>query len=81
VVPRKKPRSSVVARRFGEELKRCRKKAELTQDEVANRAGIHRTEVSLLERGLREPRLGTVLNLAAALEVPVIDLVGPLATR
>jgi transcriptional regulator with XRE-family HTH domain len=37
---------------------------------------LHRAEVSLLERGGREPRLGTILKLAGALEVPLHELVG-----
>lgn len=34
---------------------------------------MHRTEISLLERGLREPRLGTLLRLSAVLEAPPRD--------
>ena len=35
---------------------------------------LHRTEISLLERGGREPRLGTLLKLAAALDVTPEEL-------
>jgi len=32
---------------------------------------LHRTEISLLERGGREPRLGTLIRLSAVLEAPL----------
>jgi len=40
---------------------------------MAELAGIHRTEASLLERGAREPRLETLIKLADALEAPLSD--------
>jgi transcriptional regulator with XRE-family HTH domain len=40
-------------------------------------AGLHSTEVSRLERRLREPRLATVLQVAEALRVPVAELTAP----
>ncbi|HXR30919.1 MAG TPA: helix-turn-helix transcriptional regulator [Solirubrobacterales bacterium] len=58
-----------VAERFGDNLKRQRKLADLSQDEAAFRAGLHRTEVSQLERGLRVARADTIAKLAAALEI------------
>ena len=57
------------AERFGDNLKRERKLADLSQDEVSIRASIHRTEVSQLERGLRHARVDTVAKLAGALEI------------
>lgn len=58
-----------VAGQFGDNLKRQRKLADLSQDETAFRADLHRTEVSQLERGLRLPRADTIAKLAAALEI------------
>lgn len=57
------------AERFGDNLKRRRRLADLSQDEVAYRASVHRTEISQLERGLRHARVDTVAKLAAALEI------------
>jgi transcriptional regulator with XRE-family HTH domain len=57
------------AQRFGKNLARQRRLADMSQDEVAFRAGVHRTEVSQLERGLRHARVDTVAKLAAALEI------------
>lgn len=38
------------------------------------RAGLHRTEVGLLEHGKRVPRIDTLLKLMTAVEVPAADL-------
>ncbi len=53
--------------RFSANLRRARQTAGISQEELAERCEIHRTEVSLLERGGREPRLGTMVKLATAL--------------
>lgn len=63
-----------VARQFGANLARVRKRAAMSQEEVSFRASVHRTEVSQLERGLRVARVDTVAKLAAALEVDPGDL-------
>lgn len=53
--------------RFAVNLRRARDVAGISQEELADRCELHRTEVSLLERGGREPRLGTMVKLATAL--------------
>ena len=63
-----------VAARFGENLTRCRKRADLSQEELSVRASLHRTEISQLERGLRLARIDTLVKLAGALSVPATDL-------
>jgi transcriptional regulator with XRE-family HTH domain len=63
--------SADVARRFAANLRRVRRRTGLSQEEVGFRAGLHRTEVGLLERGARVPRLDTLLKLAAALGVRI----------
>lgn len=59
---------------FARNLKRCRQRSGLSQEELAYRAGLHRTEVSLLERGARTPRADTIVRLAGGLEVPAGEL-------
>ncbi|HWM64257.1 MAG TPA: helix-turn-helix transcriptional regulator [Solirubrobacterales bacterium] len=63
-----------IATRFGENLVRCRKRAGISQAELSRIASLHRTEVSLLERGRRVPRIDTLLKLAGALSVPPREL-------
>jgi len=55
--------------RFGENLRRCRGTAGLSQERLAERAGLHRTEIGLLERGERVPRIDTLIKVATALDV------------
>ncbi len=70
-----------VARRFGDNLVRCRKRAGLSQEEVALRASIHRTQVGVLERGGRCPRIDTLVKLAGALDVSVEELLAGIVWR
>jgi transcriptional regulator with XRE-family HTH domain len=63
-----------VAERFGENLASLRRKADITQEELAFRAALHRTEVGLLERGGRIPRIDTLAKLAGALGVLPAEL-------
>jgi transcriptional regulator with XRE-family HTH domain len=58
-------------------LRRLRKERCWSQEMLAHFAGLHPTEVSRLERGLREPRLRTVMQVASALRVQVQDLIAP----
>jgi transcriptional regulator with XRE-family HTH domain len=55
--------------RFAANLRRLRDEADLTQEELAFRAAIHRTQVSLMEGGARLPRFETLVRLVGALGV------------
>jgi transcriptional regulator with XRE-family HTH domain len=61
---------------FGDRLGACRNRAEISQEALGEMTALHRTEIGLLERGEREPRLSTIIKLASALEVPLHELVG-----
>jgi transcriptional regulator with XRE-family HTH domain len=61
--------ASPVARRFAANLRVLRDRADLTQEELAFRASIHRTQVSLMEGGERLPRFDTLVRLIGALGV------------
>lgn len=61
--------------RFSANLRRLRAEKGLSQEELAGRADLHASEISRLERGVREPRLRTLARLARALGVPVGELV------
>lgn len=60
-----------VAQRFGTNLRHLRRQADLSQEEVGARASLHRTEIGLLERGARVPRVDTLIKLAAALGIRI----------
>lgn len=59
---------------FAENLRRCRRQRNLSQQRLAFDCRLHRTEISLLERGDRDPRLTTIVRLARALGVSPADL-------
>lgn len=63
-----------VAARFGDNLARIRRAADMSQDALSVGASVHRTEISQLERGLRIPRIDTLVKLASTLEVDPQDL-------
>ena len=59
---------------FGKHLRSLRTKAGLSQEELADRAGIHVTYLSGVERGLRNPSIRNVRRLAQAMRVPTREL-------
>lgn len=75
---RKKEAQAIEAgRRLGQNVVEAREQRGLTQTATAERAGLHRTEVSLIERGKRVPRLDTIVKLAGAMQMePCALLVG-----
>ncbi|WP_082792654.1 helix-turn-helix domain-containing protein [Collimonas pratensis] len=66
---------SNIAPIFGEILRCHRAEQGISQEELAFRAGIDRTFVSRLERGLKQPTLTTLIGLAGALGFSAADLV------
>jgi len=66
---------------FGKNLARCREGADVSQEELGFRASIHRTEVSLLERGERMPRVDTAMRIAGSLGISLDDLVAGMEWR
>lgn len=68
-------RSSAVAELFGERVRELRHAAGLTQEALADRAGLPHTHISAMERGIKLPNLLTLLRLAVALDCKVAKLV------
>jgi transcriptional regulator with XRE-family HTH domain len=60
--------------RFAVNLRRARTKAGISQEELGYLCDLHRTEVSLLERAGREPRLATIVKLASVLKATPNEL-------
>jgi transcriptional regulator with XRE-family HTH domain len=56
-------------RRFSQNLRQHRTKLGLSQMQLGDKANLHFSEVSLLERGRRDPRLTTIVKLARALGI------------
>ncbi|HET8565277.1 MAG TPA: helix-turn-helix transcriptional regulator [Solirubrobacterales bacterium] len=63
-----------MAVKFGRNLWRCRRRASMSQEELGARAGLHRTEIGMLEHGTRLARVDTLMKLAGALSVSPTEL-------
>ncbi len=58
-----------VRRRVGLNLKRYREAAGLSQEDLAFNCGLHRTYISGVERGIRNPTVLVLVKIADALEI------------
>lgn len=59
---------------FAENLRSARRGRGLSQQELARRCGLSRTEISLFERRARSPRLEMIVTLSKALDLEPGDL-------
>lgn len=72
--------SSAYVSQFGKRVRTLREKRAMSQEALADAAGLHRTHISLIERGQRSVRIETIERLAFALRVqpgklmPTIEL-------
>ena len=60
---------------LGEEIRRARKEAGMTQEELADRAGLHYTYISLLERDKKSPTIDSLFRICKALGVSASSLI------
>jgi transcriptional regulator with XRE-family HTH domain len=65
-----------VRRRVALNIKRLRAERQLSQEELADRAGLHRTYISGVERAVRNPTLTVLDKIASGLGVSLTELVG-----
>ena len=64
----------MVAKQFGEKIRNLRQARNLSQEELAFKAGVHRTYLGGIERGERNPSLRNIIAIANALEVTLVEL-------
>jgi transcriptional regulator with XRE-family HTH domain len=65
-----------VRARFGAALREWRTRQHLTQEQLAERSGLSYKFIGEVERGVGNPTLVTMAQLAEALGVPLMSLVG-----
>lgn len=65
---------------LGETIRELRK-ATLNQDDFADRVGVYRSHMGLIEQGKLDLRLGTLLLIAEALDLPLSSLLGRVESR
>lgn len=65
----------IVLSRVAANLRSARRRLDLSQETLGILAGLHRTEIGMLENAERIPRIDTIVKLATVLEIPVDQLV------
>jgi transcriptional regulator with XRE-family HTH domain len=64
-----------IRRRVALNMKRLREEKGWSQEALADKAGLHRTYISGVERGIRNPTLTVMAKLAEGLQTTVAELV------
>ena len=59
---------------FGQTVAKLRNERKLSQESLADRCGLHRTYIGIIERGEKSPTLNTIRKIAAGLDVSLKDL-------
>lgn len=60
---------------LGAALRRLRRAAGLTQEQLGLESGVQRNFISLIENGQNQPTIGTIVKLARALGMKASELV------
>lgn len=68
------PSPMSLAGQVGKNMRLLREARGLSQEAFADLCGLHRTYLSGVERGTRNPTLAVIERIARALQVPAIDL-------
>ena len=68
------PKRNGILAALGLNARRAREKKELTQEKLAEKAGLDPTYISGIERGLRNPGIKNVARLAKALGLTTSEL-------
>lgn len=63
-----------VLKNFGDNLRKKRRFADMSQEQLAEKLGIHRTYMSFIERGLRNPSLLMLFKISRALKIKLPEL-------
>ena len=66
---------------FGEVLRNHRKEKKISQEELALKSDLQRSFISRIERGMAQPTLVTIFELAQALGIEPIDIIAEVQKR
>ena len=64
-----------ILKQFGDRVRKLRRKNNWSQEELAKRAGLHRTYIGSIERSERNVSLINIERIAKALKVNITDLI------
>lgn len=67
--------ATLPSHRFAVLLRKHRVAHGLSQEKLAERAGLHRNFISLIERGVNQPSIDTLFQIAHALEIYPVELI------
>lgn len=77
----RRPRDERLVVAFGDRVRGARTEAALSQEQLAELSGLHRTYVGHIERGAVTPTLDTIVRLAQAMDLDPAELVEGLRVR
>jgi transcriptional regulator with XRE-family HTH domain len=68
------PKKTDLLLKFGERIRDLRKQKSISQEDLAFKAGVHRTYIGMIERGKKNITLENINKLAIALDISIADL-------
>lgn len=77
----RKAQDAPLFRAAAAEIKARRSKLQISQEELAHRAGVHRSFIARLEVAQTQPSLAALMRIAVGLEADVVDVVAGIAIR
>lgn len=77
----RKAQDAPVFRAAAAEIKARRSKLQISQEELAHRAGVHRSFIARLEVAQTQPSLAVLMRISEGLEADVVDVVAGIAAR
>ncbi len=66
--------NKTILKKFGQKVREERLKQNLSQEELAAKAGVHRTYIGMIERAEKNITLSNIYKVAQALEISISDL-------
>lgn len=63
-----------VNKKLGQKIKKARKNSGITQEQLAEKVGMHYTSISRIETGYANPPVQTIHKIAKVLKIPLSDL-------
>lgn len=67
-------KTQILPKKFGENLKNIRLQKKMSQGDIARALNVHRSYISGIERGVRNPSLKNIDRFARALDVDISEL-------
>ena len=74
-------KDSLLTSTYGQVLKELRAKKKISQEDLAFKSNLHPTYISLLERGLRQPSLTVIFEIAVGLDIDPKEFIEIVSNR